>query len=143
MKLQNIIRIYGSSFKFFYNNKGSVKEYNRFVENNEPEKVKDITVPYYEESLHIIYTYSTIFKYFIPTLSIIISIFIKSYSLLLIVVLVSYLIHLYLKKQWKITCSRYMFEMIATDYYINQKFHINKITDLNELGEIYLQKISK
>lgn len=143
MKLQNISRKYGSYFKFYYDNKGSVQEYNRHFENNEPEKIKDITVPYYEESLHIIYTYSTIFKYIIPAVVIIVSLFIKSYTLSPIIILVSYLIYLYLNKLWKITCNRYVFEMNASDYFINEKFHTNNITNLDELGEIYLQKIKK
>jgi hypothetical protein len=142
MKLQNINRNYGSSFKFFYDNKGNVEEYEKFVKNNEPEKVKNITVPYYEESLHIIYSYSTMFKWFIPILTLMFCFIIKTYSLLPII-MISYLIVLYLRKRWKVICMRYLFEMVAIDYFINQKFHTNCITNLDELGEKYLQKFIK
>jgi hypothetical protein len=139
MKLQNIERNYGLYFKFFQKHRGDEKKYNELFQCQEYQKTKEITIPYYEELLHIIYSYSTLFKWVIPIQIIFFSLSTKWVLIPGILILISILSFLYLKNRWKIICRRYQFEMLSNDYYINQKYNTNICTDLNLNGIEYLQ----
>ena len=154
MELRKINRDYNNNYKFFNNYYYNKKQYNilseDFLQNitfEKANKMKKISFHYFEERLHVITSYIFLLKYILPIIILSLFIFFHKYNLMLLVsggmILMLLLLIKILKKMHKITCWSYSFEITALNYLLNKEYNTTIDVDFDELGNLYIESISR
>jgi hypothetical protein len=135
MELRTINRKY-KSLKFIRKTNYNKNEYEELLKKEEYFKMKDITISYCEEFLHVLHSYIYLIKNIIPILLLLIILFFsfKLFIILLIITIISYFI---LLKKWKLIKKIYSFEITALNDFINEKYNTNVNVNFDNLGTLY------
>lgn len=141
MSFDQMKREYNSKFKFQNKFKFNADKYEKLLDQTEYTKAKEIFIKFSENKLHVLATYSYLFKligiFVIPfliftTINIII---------IMLIMLIFILFSVILNKDYKYHSFIYYIEIQSLDYLLSEKYNQVFSTDLSDIGNKYIESL--
>lgn len=130
MEIKEIKRKY-NNLQFILKDKLDSNYYEKLLESENYDKMKEVVIPYFENKLHIIASYIFIFKYVFPILILTIFLVFNVDYYYYSIILLPFYMYIKFRKKWKITTTIYSLEVTAINDFISKKYGINITTNFN------------